>query len=570
MVPVDSNVGQPKKSEVVWPMSLLWPGKSEHASVTLSNAAVADLALESIVRALDADWQHAAFIRSVLCQLCSDPTVIDYRQQIIADLLHYPMLTRGLQHIMPELAGLQQAGAMVWPGESPLMPALSRLAELDRYVAAVDQLHDILDGTPELHATGLRSLRAAMSSLAQDADVVALRAELPALRELIAEASSVTIGLNLGRDLQPEAATIVELNRFKFKGVRSLIGRLLPGTTSAAPATIGPLHEVGAVTLRRDSQLFKDLQRLLETATAPLTKALGRYRDISVGPLAALEREFAFYTGAAVLIRRLEDAGLAMCRPQIAPVAEHACTISGSANLSLALQLLADAPERNLAGRLIANNVDFDDETSLLLVTGPNRGGKTTYCRAIGQAQVLFQCGLYIPGSQARLSPVDGIWTHFPLPEADQPGAGRFDEEVQRLRQIFVGATQDSLILLNEPLTSTAERDALPIANDMVRALQMLGARSVLITHLHDLALAIRELNRTGPPQNRLLSLVALANENGDGVRGTFRVVPGLPVGQSYAADIARQHGMTFEQLQQLLEERSETRLSQSHATPER
>lgn len=567
MSPVDPDQSRHPEGQVIWPMSLLWPSQGDHESMTLSSAAVADLALEPIVRALDADWQHAGFIRSVLCQLCRAPEVIDYRQQILADLLAFPALATGLQQIMPELAALHQAGSLAWPGESPLMPALGRLSELDRYVAALDRLREALDAMPNLGSTGLRMLRAAIDEIAVEPDVVALRAELPAMRELIAEASSVTIGLNLGRDLQPEGATIVEFNRYRFKGVRSLLGRLLPGTASAAPATVGPLHEVGAVALRRDSQLYKDLQRLLESATVPLVKALTRYRDISVGPLAALEREFAFYTGAAMLVQRLEHAGLEMCRPSIAPAAERACSVSDSANLALALQLLGDGQERVVTGQLITNDVNFDADTCLLMVTGPNRGGKTTFCRAIGQAQVLFQCGLYVPGCRARISPVDGIWTHFPLPEADQPGAGRFDEEVQRLRRIFVEATPDSLILLNEPLTSTAERDALPIATDMVRALQVLGARAVLITHLHDLALKIPELNRHSPPGNRLMSLIALAIEEGAGMRGTFRVVPGLPAGHSYAADIARQHGMTFAQLRQLLDERAETRASTQNAT---
>ena len=106
------------------------------------------------MRALDADWQHAGFIRSVLCQLCREPEVIDYRQQILADLLAFPALATGLQQIMPELAALLQAGAMAWPGESPLMPALGRLAELDRYVAAVDRLRETLDATPDLRSTG--------------------------------------------------------------------------------------------------------------------------------------------------------------------------------------------------------------------------------------------------------------------------------------------------------------------------------------------------------------------------------------------------------------------------------
>ncbi len=538
-------------------MSLLWPsGTSDLNSVSLGNETVADLALEPIVQALDQDYRHAGFIRAVLCQLCTGPEVIRYRQEILQDLLAFPALAAALERLMPELAALLQPGGTAWPGESPLMPTMTRLSELDRYVAAVDRLRETLDAAPNLRSTGLGRLRVAITVIAADADVVALRAELPQMRELIGQASSVTIGLNLGRDLQPEGATIVELNHYKFKGTRSLLGRLLPGTTSAAPAASGSLHEVGPSALRRDSQLFKDLQRLLESATAPLLKALGRYRDISVGPLGALERELAFYTGAAALIRRLECAGLAVCRPEIAPAAERACEVAGSANLSLALQLLAERSTGFVADRLITNDVDYDADTCLLVVTGPNRGGKTTFCRAIGQAQVLFQSGLFVPGTAARLSPVDGIWTHFPLPETDRPGAGRFDEEVQRLRRIFAEATGASLILLNEPLTSTAERDALPIATDMVRALQVLGARSVLITHLHDLALAIPELNCHGPANNGIRSLIALATEEDAGMRGTFRIVPGLPAGRSYAADIARQHGMTFAQLQQLLADR--------------
>ena len=85
----------------------------------------------------------------------------------------------------------------------------------------------------------------------------------------------------------------------------------------------------------------------------------------------------------------------------------------------------------------------------------------------------------------------------------------------------------------------------------------MLGARAVLVTHLHSLALAIPDLNTTGPAQSGVRSLVAEVMPAGNGVRGTFRILPGVPVGRSYAAEIARQHGLTFEQLQQLLAERA-------------
>ncbi len=547
----------PETRNAPWPMSLLWPSTgADRASKPLNPAVVSDLALDRIVRALDAAGRHDRIIRAILCDLPADPAVIHYRQEILADLLHMPALAAALQEMLPALATLANPGGPNWPGESPLLPVIARLRELDHYVTCVDRLSSILDGASGIRSAGLLQLRAGIAALAESPDVVALRAELPALHELIGEASSVTIGLNLGRDLEPESATIVELNRFQFKGPRSLVGRLLPGAANGGPSGRTPLHQVGPSAIRRDSQLYRDLQRLLEAVTAPLVKELARYRDIHAGPLAALERELAFFTGAAALITRLQGAGIAVCRPEIAPAAERAFVVVKAANVALALQMMDDRDGSALDGRLVANDARFDSGTRLFIVTGPNRGGKTTFCRAIGQAQVLFQSGLYVPGTSARISPVDGIWTHFPLPETDRQGAGRLDEEVQRLRQIFAEATGASLVLLNEPLTSTSERDALRIATDMVRALQLLGARGVLVTHLHDLALSIPELNDNAPSGSIIRSLVAEATVHGDNVRGTFRIVPGVPAGHSYASEIARQHGLTFEQLQQLLNER--------------
>ncbi len=549
-----------------WPVSLLWPQPiTARRTIGLSSAAVTDLALERIVQALDADRRHARAIRAILCELCADPETIAYRQEILADILADSPLADSLHALLPELAALANSGGSSWPGDSPLMPVIMRLRELDRYVACIDHLRAVLEKPENMRSRGLQALRAGIDALAADPDVVALRAELPALHELIGEAKSITIGLNLDADLEPEAATIVEINNFQYKGARSLLGRLLPGSNGSA-TSVGLLHHAGPKLLRRDSELYKDLQRLLEAVAAPLAKALARYRELHVGPLASLERELAFMTGAAALITRLQATGIAMCLPAIAAPGERACTIETSCNLGLALQMLDDGAA-SLDERLVRNDASFQ-EGRILVITGPNRGGKTTYCRALGQAQVLFQTGLSVPGVSARLSPVDGIWTHFPLPEVDRPGAGRLDEEVQRLRRIFEEATQDSLIMLNEPLTSTSERDALAIAIDFLRALQMLGARTVFVTHLHELAHSIPQLNAADPAWGRIRSLVAEAIDDGRGARGTFHIRPGAPVGRSYAAEIARQHGLTFAQLRELLVGRVEAEAQRSGDVP--
>jgi hypothetical protein len=532
--------------------SLLWPeGPSPRRTARLSHTVATDLALDRVIHALNAGGRHERVIRDTLYDLCMDRETILYRQDILADLQGAPELTSRLRTLLPELASLAVKGKGNWKGDSPLMVVLERLGELDAYVHCIDALRGILDGAASsIRSAGLSALREGIAALADDPEVVTLRSELPALHELIAETTSVTIGVNLTAGLQPESATIIGLNRAQIRGPRTLLGRLLPRSVAGQHGQT-PLREVGPVQLRRGSQLFHDLQGLLESATAPLAKALDRYRDISVGPLVALEGDLAFFTGAVALASRLRTAGIPICRPEVAPIEERVFEVADIGNVTLALQLAeGDA-------RLVTNNACFDADGRLLILTGPNRGGKTTYCRAAGQAQVLFQCGLFVAGAHARISPADGIHTHFPLPEADQPGAGRLDEEVRRLRRIFEEATPHSLVLLNEPLTSTSERGALSIATGIVRALQVLGARVLLVTHLHDLAHRIPELNESAPPGGRIRSLVAeVAAEDGV-MRGTYRVVPGVPAGKSYASEIARQHGVTFEQLTQTLADRA-------------
>lgn len=542
-----------------WPISLLWPDDEPGQIASKLNIfAINDLALDRIVRALDIKGGHESFVRNVLTQLCADPEVISYRQEVLSDLLDDPELTTSLQALLPELAGLGRSSAASWPNESPILPVMLRLGELDSYVECIDKLHAILQGAHNLRSAGFIKLREAVEALANDPEVVSLRKQLPELHHLISETNSVTIGMNLGPDLQPESATIVELNRFQYTGPRSLLGRLLGTQDEDARPGKTPIEKLKPSTFNKNSQLFKDLKQLLESVAAPLNRALGRYRDINASKLAEIEGELAFLTGAAQLFGKLRDAGLPICKPHIHPTSDKRFSVKESANLTLALQLIQESGAKSDACRsLVTNDICFDPNTTVLVVTGPNRGGKTTYCRAVGQTQVLFQCGLYVPGTRAEMSPVDALWTHFPVKEEDQAGVGRLDEEVQRMRDIFAHATGDSLILMNEPLTSTSERDAMELATGVVQGLQLLGAHSVMVTHLHELALSIPKLNESVTSGCCIRSLIAETTERGENVYSTFHIVPGVPEGQSHAMEIAKQHGLTYEQIEDLLKQRN-------------
>ena len=164
-----------------------------------------------------------------------------------------------------------------------------------------------------------------------------------------------------------------------------------------------------------------------------------------------------------------------------------------------------------------------------------------------------------MPGTSAKISPVDGIYTHFPVEEAPHMESGRFGEEAKRLADIFEHATRHSLILLNESLTSTSEGEGLYVAQDIVRALSKLGVRVIFATHLHTLAEQIDALNGEIQGDSRLISMVATVTglgENGHGVKRTYKVIPAPPMGNSYARDIASRYGISYEKIMAKLEER--------------
>ena len=178
-------------------------------------------------------------------------------------------------------------------------------------------------------------------------------------------------------------------------------------------------------------------------------------------------------------------------------------------------------------------------------MTGPNRGGKTTFTQAVGFAFLLAQNGIYVPASVCRISPCDNIFTHFPADENDTVDLGRLGEESKRLWDIFDVATEKSLLLLNESLATTNVSEGLFIARDVVKAMCYLGVRAVFNTHMHDLARNLDQLNNDKQNKSKAESLVT-GVENGE---RSFKVFVSPPQGSSYARDIAKKYGVTFEQI---------------------
>jgi DNA mismatch repair ATPase MutS len=234
--------------------------------------------------------------------------------------------------------------------------------------------------------------------------------------------------------------------------------------------------------------------------------------------------------------------------------------VRGSYNVNLALK--GNLPdEQNLAIAIKTNDITIDPNGQILILTGPNQGGKTTYMQGVGILQVLAQVGCYVPGRQAEISPVDNIFTHFPLEEKPETEAGRFGEEAMRLGKVFEQVTRYSLVLLNESLSSTSFGESLYLAQDIVRILRRVGARAIYSTHLHELANRVGELNESVPGDSVIISVVSSPVEacepasTGE-VRRSYKVEIRPPLGQSYAREIADRYGISYEQLEKVLSDR--------------
>jgi DNA mismatch repair protein MutS len=398
--------------------------------------------------------------------------------------------------------------------------------------------------------------------------------ELPKLRARYDTIAGITIGVNLDEGLHPVEATLLSIHHKPFRQ-GTFLSKLFGRGSSEDIQGITPLHELPfkqfivehvayTSNLREDPELFplfKDLDILLRNITKPIAQILTQYLQVNTRPLAALGDEVVFYLSGMRLMNRLLEAGMPVCLPEIASMEERVCEIDGLYNIHLALDALERRGPDSPDGSVVRNDIHFGESGRIFILTGPNRGGKTVFTLAVGLAQVLFQAGLFVPGSRARMSPVEGILSHFPTEEQPSLDAGRLGEEAARVNGIFRRVTRHHLVLMNESLSTTSPGEGLYLARDIVRALRRLGARAIFATHLHELG-EVGIVNDDTAGDSLVASLVAgsetvsIAEGGEPSVRRTYKIKPGPPQGISYARDIARKYGIELNQILATLKER--------------
>lgn len=545
--------------------SLLYPrGRPDgNANPSGADAAIVSaLGAESLFGALRYAPRFKPNQKHPIAYFTDDIEVIRYRLDAVEDLLNHEALFRLLEQLLPELEDMKELHMARQEQPADTTADLAGISEIELYVGLMDKLYDCFgqDGL-RLKSAALRAFAAEIKRIRQEGPFAALKAEYAKMTQSIRAIKSVTIGVNLDARLRPLEAGVVSINTERFRSGHIIDKLLRADFSDDGFNCLAPL-EVAAKGLTNEqiagyrSAVNSALQTALKGSLKSWRPAVRAYTLANSGFLLRLVDDVRFLLGGVSLLRKLQAAGVPICKPAAAAKERRMFEAAGLYNPVVALRQHEDAG-RTPSGRVVLNPMQFDENGMIYILTGPNQGGKTVFVQAVGIAQLLFQLGLFVPAVSATFSPVDRIYAHFP-DEQHRSTGGRFAEECERLMRICRGLTRHSLLLLDETFSGTSAAEATYIAEQVLLGLRAIGCRVLFSTHLHDLARHIDELNeRTDRSGSRIDSLTAEAVATGEQEHTRSYVIRrSRPHGHSYARDIAEKYGLTYEALIAALEKK--------------
>lgn len=559
--------------------SLLYPQNTEYTVNKLTDEAINDLSIDFLLDNLTEVKNEREHIYNMMTQVTDNPDVIKYRGDVFEDFLRFPKLRTAMEELVSRLIDLKDIERFQKDQDGPsLWSLVNRLREIDEYVSCITMIKNTLEEL-DIQSEGMLTLKQLVTDIDRESGFPELKADIDETMEKARKLRSITIGVNLDGMLRPKAAGVLSLNDTPFTDA-GLMKRFMnfankkdglhegndvsgfkhfhsanPSTTElkmvsyqkSAVSNDVHIQDSPTGTDALSNAITKPVANIMKKTCDDIKSTLKKYINISGYMLIQLMPEIIFYVRWSELIDKIIAAGMPVCKAEILPPDDRNCSFKEIYNLKLAIN--------NVNGdhiNIITNDIDFDDNRRIFILTGPNRGGKTIFTQAVGLAMMMAQWGIYVPASAAKISPCDNMFTHFPADENDTVDLGRLGEESKRLSEIFEVATSRSFMLLNESLATTSVAEGLFIAKDVVKAMRYLGVRCIFNTHMHELARSLDELNNGVEGDSRVESLVTGVQKG----ERSFKVTVSPPQGVSYAKDIAKKYGVTFDLIKSHIDEK--------------
>jgi hypothetical protein len=468
-----------------------------------------DLELDTLLQAMAGGDKFLLDVaRHGLHSGLASPAQIVYRQHVLADCVARPGVVRDLYDVaVAAITG--ERHLFGWTLRDSPDSVLYRARQvMQLYLDMFRRLRDITDAqAASFGSEGFTRFFAMLTEELADGYLAEIEAQLGELE--------FRRGTLISARLGPGAkGTGYVLRRHPEQGWRDRI----PGLNRSGYTFFVP---------ERDEAGMRALSDLTSRGLNSTSSALAQSADHVRSFFEMLRAELGFYLSCLNLRDRLTAKGSPVCfpDPDVPAGAGHArLSARGLYDASLALSLDD--------GQAVGNDLDADGR-QLIMITGANQGGKSTFLRSAGQAYLMMQAGMFVPADSFAASVSTGVFTHFKREEDVTMEMGKLDEELDRMSVIVGQITPGCLLLCNESFASTNEREGSEIARQVIRALTEAGIRIIFVTHLYDLA-------ERYYAQHDPAALFLRAERQPDG-RRTFRLPAGEPLPTSYGQDLYQQ-----------------------------
>jgi len=428
---------------------------------------------------------------------------IVYRQRVLADCIAEPQIVKDLYQVAETALAEEKKIIGFLFRDSPESVLHRARQVMQLFTDKLRRLRDIGDAsTGRLRSEGFTRFFAMLASELDDEYLAEIQAHLDELT--FRRGTLISAGLGEGCK-----GVGYVLRRHPEQSWRDRRRRDRSGYTFVLPD--------------RDENGMRTLSDLNDRGLNGTASALAQSVDHIRGFFQLLRAELGFYLGCLNLRDRLMANGEPLCFPVPADPAQQRLSARGLYDPCLALHLDA---------KTVGNELDADAKR-LVMITGANQGGKSTFLRSLGLAQLMMQAGMFVAAESLTAAAATGIFTHFKREEDATMEQGKLDEELARMSEITSQITLGGLLLCNESFASTNEREGSEIARQIIRALTEAGIRVVFVTHLYDLAQGCFAADDP-------TSLFLRAERHPDGHR-TFRLIPGEPLPTSHGQDLYRQ-----------------------------
>ena len=452
------------------------------------------------------EWIHESSRKAILSASTTTIEAVQYRQQILKDCLENAATAKAIYDLACHAMERPKGNYFSLVGRSPdsiLHRAIEEMTILIEFLRRLRSIAD--DESIGFVSQGWKQLFAALQQDLDDEYLSSVQGHLKALRLH----NGTLIGACMGRANKGQEYVLHRTPYHRWN-LLAWLDELFESHAPGFSFELSPRDEAGA-------RALAELQnRGVALAANALAQSVDHVRDFFI----TLRTELGFYMGCGNLIRTLRSRGASVCFP----------TAFGAQLRRLSAQGLYDVCLLLSSADAVQGNDPKADDADMIIVSGRNTGGKSTFLRSVGTAQLMLQAGMIVPAERYEDSLCDGVYTHFKREEDTRMESGKFDEELGRMSGIVDHIRPNALLLSNESFASTNEREGSEVGRQVFLALLDEKVRIVAVTHMYELS--------SGFYKNSPYRIYFLrAEREGDGAR-SFRLAEGEPLPTSFGQDL--------------------------------